>query len=159
MMRGELMLIDTNVLLNATIRSRPDHLTCIEIIRSAPSAGIHLVTVAQVFREYLVVATRPRENNGLGLSSLDAIHNIRSFRSRVHIIPETSEVLAKLIELVELYNLVGKRIHDANLIASMNAHRVPTLVTVNVSDFAVFAGISVYDPNRALAELSGTTDP
>lgn len=66
MTRGSTLLLDTNVLLSATDRSRNSHASCTELFELLPAAGVHPVTIGQVLREYLVVATRPVEVNGLG---------------------------------------------------------------------------------------------
>lgn len=153
MTRGDLLFLDTNVLLSATVESRPDHRVCMELFRGAPASGVHLVTIPQVFREYLVVATRPREDNGLGMSVTDALHNIGSFRMRVHLLPEAAEVTDKLASLIERLSISGKHIHDANLIAAMQVHRVGILVSANSGDFARFERIELLTPEAARAGL------
>ena len=153
MTRGDLVFLDTNILLSATAESHPDHEACREILRTAQPRGLHLVTTAQVLREYLVVATRPSGANGLGMAVADALHNINSFRTRVHVLPETAEVFAELLGLVERHGTTGKHTHDANIAAAMAAHRVRHLVTANAGDFAAFEHIALH----SAAELAGGT--
>jgi predicted nucleic acid-binding protein len=154
MTRGDLLFLDTNVLLSATVESRPDHQTCRELLRSATDFGVHLVTVPQVFREYLAVATRPQASNGLGLEHEDALRNINAFRTRAHLLAEARESFTELLVLIERYRITGKQIHDANLVAAMRVHRVPTLITANVQDFRVFEGIRVLEPVDGYRRLS-----
>jgi len=87
MTRGSLLLLDTNVLLAATDVSRDSHALCTELFQLPVGTGVHLVTIGQILREYLVVATRPVEVNGLGLDTTDAVRNIRAFRTRTHLLP------------------------------------------------------------------------
>lgn len=155
MTRGDLLFLDTNILLSATVDSRPDHHPCRELFRAAPASGVHLVTIPQVFREYLAVATRPREGNGLGMSTDDALHNVGSFRTRVHLLAEAEEIAGELVDLIRRLAISGKRIHDANLIAAMRVHRVHTLITANLDDFARFEGVEVLSTDAALAEMGG----
>lgn len=129
---------------------RDEHPACKRIFSVASQAGIQLACTGQIVREYLVVATRPIANNGLDLSSSDALRNVRSFGTRLHLLPEPIEVVAELGELISAHGLAGKRIHDANLIASMKVDGVGTLVTSNTDDSSVFP--SVRSPTPAIAE-------
>jgi predicted nucleic acid-binding protein len=95
---------------------------------------------AQVVREYLAVATRPAASNGLGLSLADALGNVRELRSRLRLLPEEKPVLPALLSLLEEVPCVGKRVHDAHLVATALVHRVGTIVTLNGTDFEPFAG-------------------
>ena len=153
MTRGSLAFLDTNVLLSATDESRSSHRSCRDLFDLAPGAGVHFVVTGQVFREYLVVATRPEADNGLGLSGPDAVRNVRAFRTRVHLLPESKEVVLKLIGLVGTAGVLGKRIHDANIVAAAIVHRVPVLVTDNTEDYRAFSGIDAVRSDSAAATL------
>jgi predicted nucleic acid-binding protein len=39
------------------------------------------------------------------------------------------------LNLVEMHDLKGKRVHDAHLLATMKANGVERLLTLNVADF------------------------
>jgi predicted nucleic acid-binding protein len=153
MTRGSTLLLDTNVLLGATDRSRDSHLVCNELFRLPPQAGVHLVTTPQVLREYLVVATRPVDGNGLGLDTTDAVRNIRTFRTRAHLLPEGVEVYDELISLVESNVLSGKRIHDANVIAAASYHNVSAIITDNTGNYSDFGRVLVLSTAVAVGEL------
>ena len=47
----------------------------------------------------------------------------------------------------------GKRVHDARLVAVLQAHAVEHLVTFNTSDFAAFPSLSLVDP-RSLVNVA-----
>jgi len=66
MMDDKAVLVDTNVLLSATAPLRRLHRAALVVLNDWPNQGIDLTASGQVFREYLVVATRPLEVNGLG---------------------------------------------------------------------------------------------
>lgn len=100
-----------------------------------------LFTNGQVFREYLVVATRPLKNNGFGLSPNDALSNIQAFGTCIQLLNESPAVARKLQQLVADDTLKGKRIHDANIVATMQANGLTRLKTYNPSDFMTFEGI------------------
>jgi predicted nucleic acid-binding protein len=75
-MDDKAVLVDTNVLLSATAPFRPLHRAALVVLNDWPNQGIALAASTQVFREYLVVATRPLEVNDLGLGVKDALANI-----------------------------------------------------------------------------------
>lgn len=140
--------LDTNILLTATDEARIQHTAARKVFSQTHSFDTYLAVSGQVLREYLVVATRPLEQNGLGLSPADALVNIDAFRRRVAFYEETEAISLMLIELIDRYGVRGKRIHDANIVASMIAHRLPILVTENGDDFAVYSEIETIDLER-----------
>jgi predicted nucleic acid-binding protein len=98
-------------------------------------------TNGQVFREYLVVATRPLENNGFGLTPNDALANLEAFSKCIQLLDENQVVARQLQQLVKKHRLKGKRIHDANLVATMQENGLKQLKTYNQDDFSTFEGI------------------
>ena len=60
-------------------------------------------------------------------------------RARMRLIVEHEKVLERLHDLLSRAACTGKHIHDANVVATMLAHGVETLVTINVEDFSRFA--------------------
>lgn len=138
---AERIFVDTNVLLAATDQSRDTHAEALKFLESALAGCYRLFVSGQIFREYLVVATRPAAVNGLGLTPGEACSNLRKFGQVVQVLEETRETLERLIELTENYALHGKRIHDANVVATMQAHGLAHLKTENPEDFKVFPQI------------------
>lgn len=132
------LLLDTNVLLEATASARDLHRAALRVFNEWPNRGIRLCVSGQVLREYLVVATRGTEHNGLGLTVADALANVQSFAERCRFLAETHEVAERLRDLIRTVDCSGKRIHDANLVATCLAHGVPGLVTANVADLERF---------------------
>ncbi len=150
MTRGSTLLLDTNVLLSATDRARLEHASCLELLRRAADSGVHFVVTGQVLREYLVVATRSIEANGLGLSPAQAVRNTNEFRTRVHLLPETREVSSELTRLVAEHSVQGKRIHDANIVAAAHHHHVGAIITANTVDYDGLCRVSVLTPAHAM---------
>jgi predicted nucleic acid-binding protein len=146
MMDDKAVLIDTNVLLSATAPLRRLHGAALTVFNDWPNQGRILATSTQVFREYLVVSTRPIEVNGLGLASADALANIAAFRTRVRLLADSELVWNRLRALIETYGCLGKQIHDANLVATALTSGVARLVTANTGDFVRFSSeIEVID--------------
>jgi predicted nucleic acid-binding protein len=137
---AERVMLDTNVLLAATDEGRPDHRAALAVVNDWPGRGTVLYASGQIYREYLAVATRPVAQNGLGMKPGAALGNVAAFRSRARLLAEDSKVADHLATLVAETGCGGKQVHDANVAATMLAHGVQALVTINVPDFARFTG-------------------
>lgn len=135
---GEILFLDTNVLLTATDELRSHHLEAQRLITESGARGVHLAASGQVLREYLVVATRPRDANGLGLDVNDAVGNLSEFLRHLHLYDENEEVSRRLRRLATVHGLRGRRLHDANIAATMSVHGVHLIVTRNEGDFSPF---------------------
>jgi predicted nucleic acid-binding protein len=131
-------VLDTNVLLAATDEARQEHEHAVAAINLWPASGLVLYTSGQIMREYLAVATRPVDQNGLGMARPDAVANVRALRARLNLLAEDIKVSDRLLELLETIECAGKQIHDANVVATMLVHGIDTVVTMNVDDFARF---------------------
>ncbi len=140
---GDLVFLDTNVLLTATDESRPNHEAARRLIAESGLRGLHLAVSGQILREYLVVATRPIGANGLGLATRDAVANVKAFLRYVGVYEETVETANRLHRLGLTHQLRGKHFHDANIVATMSVHGIHSLVTENFKDFECFADLEL----------------
>jgi predicted nucleic acid-binding protein len=131
-------MLDTNVLLAATDEGRTEHDQALKIVNDWPGWGTTLYTSGQIMREYLAVATRPAEKNGLGLKPADALANVQALRGRTSLLAEDGKVADRLLALLGDISCGGKQIHDANVVATMLVHGIDTVVTINLDDFAKF---------------------
>ena len=152
MMAANIHFLDTNVLLTATDESRSQHREATRLLSNSGSRSIHFAASGQILREYLVVTSRPIDANGLGLNVRDAVANVNELLSRLQLFDETQEVAQRLRQLALKYGISGKRLHDANIVATMATHGIRTLVTQNLDDFVRFDEIdtvSIIDLVRA----------
>ena len=136
--RPDRVMLDTNVLLAATDEGRAEHHDALTIFNEWAAGDTTLCTSGQILREYLAVTTRPAEHNGLGLRPADAVSNVRAIQERTAFLAEDARVADRLQGLLADVECRGKQVHDANVIATMLAHGVGTVVTMNVEDFARF---------------------
>lgn len=90
----------------------------------------------QILREYLSVATRPVQQNGLGLTMSDCLSNVRALRERLDVLPESEKASTRLLTLLADVDCAGKQVHDANIVATMLVHGVATIATITIDDFA-----------------------
>lgn len=155
-MAAEPALVDTNILLEATDERRRHHADAVALLEAAAS----LTLSAQVIREYLVVATRPVTANGLGMTMVDALANIREFRRSVRLLAEERPVLPAFLALLERVPCTGTRVHDAHIVATALVHRVPTIVSLNPDDFTAFGSeVSILTPAKTLAGRRAAAGP
>ena len=133
--RGKKVLVDTNILLEATDEGRRFHLQALAVFQNAAGNGVDLFLGTQVIREYLVVATRPVANNGLGLGTASALDNIGRFRRITSLIGETVPAGELFLSWAARFGIQGKRLHDLQLLASASVAGMDLLLTENVADF------------------------
>ena len=96
------------------------------------------MVTAQVAREYLVVATRPRATNGLGLSGDVAVANLDDLLIGVEVFPDSGAAVDVLMGFVGRGTAIGKQVHDANLVAQALHHHADVIVTDNRRHFSRF---------------------
>ena len=142
---GDILFLDTNILLTATDQSRAHHELAWDLIASNQRIGLHFGISGQIIREYLVVATRALDINGLGMEPADALSNVNEFSKRLLFFEESEVVSHQLQILTRKYQLVGTRIHDANVVATLLTHGLAKLVTENPVDFSVFSEVETTD--------------
>lgn len=140
---GDSVFLDTNVLLTASAPNRPLHRHAQTVLQYWPARGIELFVNGQVVREYLVVATRPLQVNGLGLSSANAHSNMRAILGRSHVLDETSRVVECLLAMVRKHGITGKRIHDVNIVATAVAHGMDWILTDNAAHLRGLADLQL----------------
>jgi predicted nucleic acid-binding protein len=149
-------LLDTGVLLRLVNEEDAQH----EVVRLAAgmlaSRRDRLVTTTQNGAEFWNVATRPPTDNGLGISVEivnDAIHAV--IEPICTVVREHSRHFVELKRLLTIYQIVGKQVHDARLVASMVTWKIDRILTLNEKHFKRFEveGIVVQSP-RAVIEAA-----
>lgn len=142
-----MILVDTNVLLRSAQPSHSQYTTAVKAIQSLRLAGQMLCIVPQVLYEYWVVATRPVQGNGLGMTAAEADSDVQMLLSRFRFFRDERAVFERWHQLVQQHRVVGRRAHDARLVAAMKRHRINEILTFNCGDFRTYRGITVLDPS------------
>jgi predicted nucleic acid-binding protein len=145
---GERLFCDTNVLLCAIDRKRALNEHALYVLNELPNRGVELCVSGQVLRETLAVSTRPLAANGLGQTVNAALVNIQAVLARSTLLEETRPVVEQLLVLVREGKCSGRRVHDANIVATMLGHRVHKLCTDNLADFRSFESVELVDLAR-----------
>jgi predicted nucleic acid-binding protein len=95
------VMLDTSVILSATDESRAEHRQALLVFGNWVGRGTTLYASGQIVREYLAVATRPADMNGLGLKQEDAVANVRAVRTRTTLLSENGKVADCLLDLLD----------------------------------------------------------
>jgi predicted nucleic acid-binding protein len=138
---------DTNILLRFTNSNDPQHALVRDAIRLLALQGESLYYTQQSRREFWNVCTRPVERNGLGYTTVRTQQRLAEVDAVFQRLPDRPESGPIWDRLVARYEVVGVSVHDAQLVATMLAHGIPTLLTLNDRDFARYVPeISVVHP-------------
>jgi predicted nucleic acid-binding protein len=140
-----MVLADSNVLLRVFQRGHPLHPSAIAAVRLL-HRGRELVLVPQNLVELWVVATRPTDVNGLGLTPHRAALQMARLNRTFPMLPETPDLHWEWQSLVREYQVSGKKAHDTRLVAAMRIHAVNAILTFNGDDFRRYSGIQVIHP-------------
>jgi predicted nucleic acid-binding protein len=139
-----ILFVDTNVLVYASNSESPLSETALQKLTAARTE-FQLACSSQVLREY--IATMKRVGT---ISQDDILLNVRALMEQMIIYHETAETLALLLQLVEEFSPSAKNIHDTNIVATMLANEVKTILTHNVRDFEIFAHATKQSPGQSL---------
>ena len=132
--------IDTNVFVYAAIENAPLHSAALRAIMAHSTPEATCWVSRQIMREYLCVLTRPQSFSP-PLPAAIVAKQVRHIESRFRIAEDSRQVTERLLALLEQFSIGGKRIHDANIVATMLTHQIPSLLTHNTKDFSVFSDL------------------
>ncbi len=136
-----MILLDTNILLRLKQINSLHHEKVTAKLIELIKAGDELAVCPQVLYEFYVVATRPTENNGLGLSPEVATAEINNIIETYTLLDENETIFQNWKQLVGNYKVSGKTAHDTKIVALMQSHKVRKLYTINKKDFKRFEPI------------------
>lgn len=135
--------LDTNVLLRAAAPTSTHHAAAVEAVKRLLAGGEGLFLAPQVLVEFWSVATRPVEVNGYGWPAENAEAKVTELLRQFPLLPETPAVFPEWLRLVSRHGILGRQVHDARLVALLNIHGVPHLLTFNVDDFRPYGTLAV----------------
>jgi predicted nucleic acid-binding protein len=132
-------LCDTNILLRFTNVNDSEHELVRNAIESLLLQGEVLCYTQQSRREFWNVCTRPVQRNGLGYTIAQAQQRLAEVDAVFQRLPDRADSGPIWDRLVTQYGVVGVGVHDAQLVASMLAHGIETIMTLNDADFRRYA--------------------
>jgi predicted nucleic acid-binding protein len=144
------ILADTNILLRRTQPDHPSHTAAVESVAKLLAAAEPVYFTLQNISEFWNVATRPLANNGLGFSVQLALTEVEKIEGFLTVLPDSPAVYAEWKRLVVRHTVLGSKVHDARLVATMNVHGIRRILTFNTADFARY-DIDAVHPESMLA--------
>jgi len=132
------VFIDTNILIYANLAMSPFHLQATEGLQALDEQRLDLWISRQILREYLSGMTRQGDLTGeIPIASL--VGDVRYFVNRFRLAEDSPQVTERLLTLMEQVPIGGRQVHDANIVATMQAYGIGQLLTHNVADFNRFS--------------------
>ena len=145
-------LVDTNILLRSIQPTDPLFGVTLSALQILGRNTDRLAVVPQNIVEFWAVATRPRANNGLGLTPSDASIEVEKILNTFQFFPETPAIFDEWMKLVTAYAVSGKDTHDARIFAAMKVHSIQRILTFDEGDFARYKDvISILTPTSVVA--------
>jgi len=131
--------VDTNILVYLSNQASPFHTGALKAFADIRN-NFDLWISRQILREFAVVVSRP-DFSEYPADSDSVTTALKKWAVLFSVADETEEVTNNLIQLISTYDIKGKRIHDANIVATMMAYEISDLLTMNVDDFKNFKEI------------------
>ena len=153
------ILLDSNLLCRLARRDDPQHEEARQAVRGALESGAELFFCPQVEREFWAVATRPRVENGLGMTPPEAAAALRDWREAfLQFVPDSPAGHATWLRLAAEYEVCGKQVHDAAIVSAAKAAGLDQILTFNGEHFRRYQReISIRTPGELLRELPHPT--
>jgi len=145
-------LVDTNVLLRSVQHHSPSYREARSAVVTLLRRGERLCIFPQNVVEFWSVATRPAQNNGLGLSLAQADWYVSRLEAILTLLNETPNIYREWRDLVRTHSITGVHVHDARLVAAMNVYAITSILTFDVDDFKRYPGIRVTHPGDVTNE-------
>lgn len=155
-MGADACVVDTNVLIYSTVSGNSWHQQARQWLATLQGKGLHLCVTTQILREYLVVLTQGTVFEK-SFSVDQVLAQIETLLPNLTVLDEPLAAADLLRVLVRRYQIHGKQIHDANIIAVMLTHGVHRLATYNQADFQRFDEIAL--EAMPTQRSSGATHP
>ena len=143
-------LLDTNVWLRAVQREAPHHLLAVDALAAILVRGDEIFVTAQNLIEFWSVASRPSAANGLDWTVEAVRLEIDRVLAQFPLLDDTPAVFVHWLDLVSTHRVIGRRVHDARLVAVMLAYGISHLLTFNRDDFRQFSEIVIVEPAQVV---------
>lgn len=137
---GEPLFLDTSLIIAATVEAHPGHSASTAFIDAQVAQDRPMCISLQVCREFLVVLTR-QPVSGRVFALPESLAALDVWLTGCRVLEEDSSVLQECLRLVQQFGVLGKQVHDCNIVATMRAHGIRHLATRNAADFKRYASL------------------
>jgi len=138
-------LVDTNVLIYATLRDDPRFAVAQKLLRSGTqrsSLYISVQNLAEMYPNLTGSKMAFPDTPGMARQKILSIAAL----PHLHVLPLTYEIQKKALELSERLGVTRQRFFDMQLAATLLHYRLSTLLTENTTDFQGISGIRAVNP-------------
>jgi predicted nucleic acid-binding protein len=122
------------------------HADAVRAVATLLTRGERVCVFPQNLIEFWNVASRPTGVNGLGFSSSQTEAEVSKIESLLTVLPDSPAIYPEWRRLVVAHSVLGKQVHDARIVATMNIHKVTHILTFNLDDFKRYSAIALVDP-------------
>lgn len=140
------ILVDTNVLIYATLAADPRHAQARQVLDQRHRADVHLVVSVQNLAEMYPNLTGPKnqppDSPALARDKIRSLSRLRG----ITVLPLTLETLNHALDLCVEGEVTRQNYFDRQLAALMILEGIPTILTENVKDFSGIPGITPLNP-------------
>ncbi len=140
--------LDTNILARSVEDEHPMNAMARAAVERLVNNQQFVCVLVQNLYEFWVIATRPRLQNGLGLSAEDTLKHLSRFETVFTLLSDPPTLYAEWKTLVTQHAVMGKPAHDARIVAAMKVHGISHLLTFNIGDFKRFSEITAVSPTE-----------
>lgn len=146
-------LVDTGVLLRLFDRKDPVHADVRLALRHLRAHGHSFAIATQNISEFWNVSTRPASaRGGFGQSVETTERRVQFLEERATLLVETQQVYDQWRGLLIGHLLTGLAVHDARLVAIMQAYDLTHILTLNGKDFARYPSVIAISPQDIAAK-------
>ena len=143
----ERVLLDTNVLVYAMNRDSEHHDSCRNLLERAADGEVSACLAQQILFEYFAVVTSARQMPK-PLSVAEAASDVERLSDLFPILQPTAGVVSLALSLARTLGVVGRRIFDLVLAATMLENGVTAIYTYD-DHFANMPGVVPLRPGAA----------
>jgi predicted nucleic acid-binding protein len=141
-------LADTNIVIRRVVTGDPQYPLISSALNLLDQRSETVYITAQNLVEFQALATRPVAANGWGLTTVQASAEAQKIEAIFPLLPETPAIYPLWRNLVDTFNVTGRQVYDARLVAVMQAHGITHLLTLDPTGFRRFASIiTVVEPH------------
>lgn len=142
----EFALFDTNLLVYARDIDSPNYQRAKELQGLVNQGELKAVITPQNLLEFYSTITNKAKNKNAD-SPKEAIAEVKKYLiSPFELITPNGSELEILLNLLKDKRMIGRKIFDAYLVATMLSNGIKTIYTANDRDFVDFPGIKVVNP-------------
>ena len=149
------VFIDTNILVHSTLEDfEPEkNKETLLLLERLYLEKFEVFISTQTLREFYAVVTSSKFLVN-ALSPKSATKQIKFLLTTFTVLPVSISETLQLNELCTEYKIIGQKIHDTNIVATMLASGVKRLITYNKKDFVQFKEIIVLLPNEFMVDIA-----